>query len=135
MVGKNRRYLKLSSEATVASLKGEKGDKLTKETKKPSQKARDSLTPEDHLEILRQLYLARYFDVRLVKEKRRGRLRGTLYSSHNQEAILVGTLFGLRPEDWISPIHRDMPAFFLKDMRAGWDNPKNKKTKKGIQMM
>jgi TPP-dependent pyruvate/acetoin dehydrogenase alpha subunit len=123
MVGKNRRYLKLSSEATVASLKGEKGDKLTKETKKPSQKARDSLTPEDHLEILRQLYLARYFDVRLVKEKRRGRLRGTLYSSHNQEAILVGTLFGLRPEDWISPIHRDMPAFFLKDMRAGWDNP------------
>lgn len=87
---------------------------------------RDALTPQDHHELLRQLYLARYFDVRLIKEKRRGRLRGTLYSSHNQEAILVGTLFGLKPDDWISPIHRDMPAFFLKDIRAGWDNPDRK---------
>lgn len=81
------------------------------------------LTTEDRLEALRQLYLARYFDVRLIKEKKRGRLRGTLYSSHNQEAVLVGSLFGLRPDDWISPIHRDMPAFFLKDARAGWTNP------------
>ncbi len=80
----------------------------------------DLLTPEDRLEIFRQLYLARYFDVRLIKEKRRGKLRGTLYSSHNQEAVLVGSLFGLKPNDWISPIHRDMPAFFLKDMRGGW---------------
>jgi TPP-dependent pyruvate/acetoin dehydrogenase alpha subunit len=73
--------------------------------------------------MLRQIYLARYFDIRLIKEKRRGRLTGTLYSSHNQEAILVGSLFGLRPYDWISPVHRDMPAFFLKDMRSGWRNP------------
>ncbi|CAN5374694.1 3-methyl-2-oxobutanoate dehydrogenase subunit alpha [soil metagenome] len=84
---------------------------------------RDLLTKDDCLEIFRQLYLARYFDVRLIKEKKRGRLRGTLYSSHNQEAILVGSLYGLRPYDWISPIHRDMPAFFLKDFRAGWRNP------------
>lgn len=81
------------------------------------------LTAEEHREILLQLYLARYFDVRLIKEKKRGKLTGTLYSSHNQEAILVGSLFGLNPHDWISPIHRDMPAFFMKDMRAGWRNP------------
>lgn len=84
---------------------------------------RDLLSREDHLEILRQLYLARYFDVRLIKEKKKGRLTGTLYSSHNQEAVLVGSLYGLRPNDWISPIHRDMPAFFMKDLRSGWDNP------------
>jgi TPP-dependent pyruvate/acetoin dehydrogenase alpha subunit len=82
------------------------------------------LTREDRLELFRELYLARYFDVRLIKEKKRGRLTGTLYSSHNQEAILVGSLYGLRPTDWISPVHRDMPAFFLKDARAGWRNPK-----------
>lgn len=81
------------------------------------------LKKEDCAEMLRQLYLARYFDIRLIKEKKRGRLRGTLYSSHNQEAVLVGSLFGLKPTDWISPIHRDMPAFFLKDARAGWTNP------------
>lgn len=85
--------------------------------------ASSQLTKEEHLELLRQLYLARYFDIRLVKEKRRGRLVGTLYSSHNQEAIIVGSLFGLRPYDWVSPIHRDMPAFFLKDARSGLDNP------------
>ena len=84
--------------------------------------ARAQLSKDDYLELLKQLYLARYFDIRLAKEKRRGRLTGTLYSSHNQEAILVGSLYGLRPNDWISPIHRDMPAFFLKDLRAGWDN-------------
>jgi TPP-dependent pyruvate/acetoin dehydrogenase alpha subunit len=83
---------------------------------------RDSLSKADCLEMFRQLYLARYFDVRLIKEKRRGRLRGTLYSSHNQEAILVGSLFGLEPTDWISPIHRDMPAFFLKDLKFQWHN-------------
>lgn len=83
----------------------------------------ESLTKEQHLELMQQLYLARYFDVRLIKEKKRGRLRGTLYSSHNQEAVLVGSLFGLNGTDWISPIHRDMPAFFLKDLRSGWENP------------
>lgn len=83
----------------------------------------EALSREDQLEMLRQLYLARYFDVRLIKEKKKGRLTGTLYSSHNQEAILVGSLFGLLPTDWISPIHRDMPAFFMKDLRSGWDNP------------
>ena len=89
------------------------------QAKKPSQ----VLTKEDCLEIFKQLYLARYFDVRLIKEKKRGRLRGTLYSSHNQEAILVGSLFGLQPTDWISPIHRDMPAFFMKDFRFDTENP------------
>jgi len=73
--------------------------------------------------MFKQLYLARYFDVRLIKEKRLGRLTGTLYSSHNQEAILVGSLFGLQSTDWISPIHRDMPAFFLKDSKFNWENP------------
>lgn len=83
---------------------------------------REQLSREDRLAILEQLYLARYFDVRLIKEKKRGLLTGTLYSSHNQEAILVGSLYGLRPDDWISPVHRDMPAFFLKDARTGLRN-------------
>ncbi len=81
------------------------------------------LGKEQFQELLHELYLARYFDVRLIKEKKRGRLKGTLYSSHNQEAILVGSLYALSPTDWISPIHRDMPAFFLKDFKSGWRNP------------
>lgn len=98
----------------------------TADKPEPDQRPRDLLQPEDCHEILLQLYLARYFDVRLIKEKKRGHLRGTLYSSHNQEAILVGSLFGMESGDWLSPIHRDMPAFFLKDMRSGWRNPHRK---------
>jgi len=106
--------------ATSTSATADK--RRTAESSKPAG-AKSLLTKDDCLEMFRQLYLARYFDVRLIKEKKRGRLRGTLYSSHNQEAIIVGSLFGLRPTDWISPIHRDMPCFFLKDARAGWRNP------------
>lgn len=98
-------------------------DKDVQDRPNQPMRPRDSLTREDCLEMFRQLYLARYFDVRLIKEKKRGRLKGTLYSSHNQEAIIVGSLFGLKPTDWISPIHRDMPGFFIKDMRSGWRNP------------
>lgn len=97
--------------------------KQTQNAEVSDQRESDLLSPEDHLQILKQLYLARYFDVRLIKEKRRGRLTGTLYSSHNQEAIVVGSLYGLKNTDWISPIHRDMPGFFLKDFRSGVDNP------------
>lgn len=89
----------------------------------PTHRPSDDLTPDERREMFRLLYLARYFDVRLIKEKKRGRLRGTLYSSHNQEAILVGATYGLRPNDWLSPIHRDMPAFFLKDLRGDWRRP------------
>jgi TPP-dependent pyruvate/acetoin dehydrogenase alpha subunit len=88
-------------------------DDLLKE--KPSEK----LTAEQKLEMLEFLYLARYFDVRLIKEKKRGRLRGTLYSSFNQEGIIVGTVYAIESEDWVSPIHRDMPVFFLKDAKGG----------------
>jgi TPP-dependent pyruvate/acetoin dehydrogenase alpha subunit len=90
------------------------------EGEQPTPRPRDLLSQDDLLEIFRHLYLARYFDVRLIKEKKRGRLRGTLYSSHNQEAVLVGSLYGLKSHDWISPIHRDMPAFFLKDLKFRW---------------
>lgn len=85
-----------------------------------SQLPHQRLTKEDCLEIFKQLFLARYFDVRLIKEKKKGKLTGTLYSSHNQEAIIVGSLFGLESNDWVSPIHRDMPAFFLKDAKFRW---------------
>ena len=98
-------------------------DKTDQRTDEEAKLPHHQLTQADRLELFRQLFLARYFDVRLIKEKKRGRLTGTLYSSHNQEAILVGALFGLRPTDWISPVHRDMPAFFLKDARQGWRKP------------
>ena len=105
----------------MATTTPETGSEQPKAADKPGP-ASSTLTKADYQELLKQLYLARYFDVRLIKEKKRGRLRGTLYSSHNQEAVMVGALYGLQGKDWISPIHRDMPAFFLKDIRGNWEN-------------
>jgi TPP-dependent pyruvate/acetoin dehydrogenase alpha subunit len=108
---------------TATTAPGKKAAKESDQTALPHQ----SLSKADCLELLRHLYIARYFDVRLIKEKKKGKLTGTLYSSHNQEAIIAGSLYGLESEDWISPIHRDMPCFFLKDCRGkGLDNPDRK---------
>ena len=104
--------------ATVTKSKPSRKDDSSGQTL-PSQ----LLTKDQQLELLMHLYLARYFDVRLIKEKKKGRLTGTLYSSHNQEAIIAGSLYGLESDDWISPIHRDMPGFFLKDARKGLRDP------------
>jgi TPP-dependent pyruvate/acetoin dehydrogenase alpha subunit len=78
---------------------------------------RDQLTREDLLEIYRRMWFARVFDETLYDMKKKGRLRrGNVYGSRGQEAIQVGTSYPLRPTDFVSPIHRDMPIFVFKGM-------------------
>jgi len=47
----------------------------------------------------------------LVKQ---GKVRSGVYTGIGQEAIIVGTCYGLRKEDWICPLHRDLGAFLMK---------------------
>ncbi len=105
--------------STTSTSEPKMGSRAAKDMAHQPARPSEKLTKEERLELFMHLYLARYFDVRLIKEKKRGRLRGTLYSSQNQEAVIVGSIYGLRSTDWISPIHRDMPMFFLKDSRGG----------------
>jgi TPP-dependent pyruvate/acetoin dehydrogenase alpha subunit len=78
---------------------------------------RDRLTKNDLLEIYRRLWFARVFDETLYDMKKKGRLRrGNVYGSRGQEAIQVGTTYPLRPDDFTSPIHRDMPIFVFRGM-------------------
>jgi pyruvate dehydrogenase E1 component alpha subunit len=72
------------------------------------------LTTEQLLEMLYWLKLIRAFDERLGILVRQGRVRSGVYSSIGQEAIVVGTCFGLRTEDYICPLHRDMGTFLMK---------------------
>ena len=66
----------------------------------------------------RQLYfymkLTREFEDRVSKLHLQGKILGGVYSGMGQEAIVVGVCFGLKKEDFISPIHRDMGAFLVK---------------------
>ena len=77
------------------------------------------LTNEQLLEMLYWLKLIRAFDERLSILVRQGRVRSGVYSSIGQEAIVVGTCFGLEKEDYICPLHRDLGTFLIKGVSPG----------------
>lgn len=65
-------------------------------------------------ELYFYLKLTREFEDRVSKLHRQGKVLGGVYSGRGQEAIVVGVCYGLRREDFISPLHRDMGAFLVK---------------------
>jgi TPP-dependent pyruvate/acetoin dehydrogenase alpha subunit len=77
------------------------------------------LSNEQLLEILYWLRLIRSFDERLSVLVRQGRVRSGVYTGIGQEAIVVGTCYGLRREDFICPLHRDMGTFLMKGVEPG----------------
>jgi pyruvate dehydrogenase E1 component alpha subunit len=77
------------------------------------------LSNEQLLEMLYWLRFIRSFDERLGVLVRQGRVRSGVYSGIGQEAIVVGTCFGLRPEDYICPLHRDLGTFLMKGVAPG----------------
>ena len=60
------------------------------------------------------LKMIRAFDERLSILVRQGKVRSGVYTGIGQEAIIVGTCFGLRRDDFICPLHRDLGAFLMK---------------------
>jgi len=56
----------------------------------------------------------RAFDLRLSTLVKQGKVRSGVYTGIGQEAIIVGTCFGLRKEDFICPLHRDLGSFLMK---------------------
>ena len=72
------------------------------------------LTPEQLLDIFYWLKLIRAFDLRLSILVKQGKVRSGVYTGIGQEAIIVGTCFALRKEDFICPLHRDLGSFLMK---------------------
>ena len=66
------------------------------------------------LELYYLLRLVREFEDRLSKMHHQGRIPGGVYSGLGQEALVVGTTYGLRNEDFIFPLHRDLGSFLVK---------------------
>jgi pyruvate dehydrogenase E1 component alpha subunit len=84
----------------------------------PIKRTKFKLTHEQLLEMFYWLKLIRAFDERLSAMVKQGRVRSGVYTGIGQEAIIVGTCFGLRREDWICPLHRDLGAFLMKGVSA-----------------
>lgn len=73
-----------------------------------------NLGKEDLLKMLYYLKLVRAFEERLSILYRQGKVLGGIFSGIGQEAIVVGSCFNLRREDYICPLHRDLGAFLIK---------------------
>lgn len=60
--------------------------------------------------------LMRAVEDRMVTMYRQGELLGSLYTGHWHEAIAVGTVSALRPEDVVAPLHRDLGVHLWRGM-------------------
>ena len=80
----------------------------------PIKRTKFKLAPEQLLEMFYWLKLIRAFDERLSILVKQAKVRSGVYTGIGQEAIIVGTCFGLRKEDFICPLHRDLGSFLMK---------------------
>jgi TPP-dependent pyruvate/acetoin dehydrogenase alpha subunit len=76
-----------------------------------------SLRPEQVLELYRYLKLTRLVEERLVNLYRQTKVVGGVFRSLGQEATAVGSAYALQPQDFLTPIIRDLGAVFVKGIR------------------
>lgn len=65
-----------------------------------------NLTKEQHLEMYRQMELARHFDLQLAKLFSRGLVHGMTHYSVGEEAANIGAIYPLRKSDLMYSNHR-----------------------------
>jgi TPP-dependent pyruvate/acetoin dehydrogenase alpha subunit len=75
------------------------------------------LKPEQHLELYRYLKLTRLVEERLVNLYRQTKVVGGVFRSLGQEATAVGTAYALQPQDFVTPLIRDLGAVLVKGIK------------------
>ncbi len=76
-----------------------------------------TLKPEQLLELYRFLKLTRLVEERLVNLYRQTKVVGGVFRSLGQEATAVGSAYALQPQDFLTPLIRDLGAVFVKGIR------------------
>ncbi len=76
-----------------------------------------SLDPDQLLELYRYLKLTRLVEERLVNLYRQTKVVGGVFRSLGQEATAVGTAYALQPQDFLTPLIRDLGAVLVKGIR------------------
>jgi acetoin:2,6-dichlorophenolindophenol oxidoreductase subunit alpha len=84
----------------------------------PIKRTKFKLAAEQLLEMFYWLKLIRAFDERLSVLVKQGKVRSGVYTGIGQEAIIVGTCFALRKEDYVCPLHRDLGSLLMKGVDA-----------------
>ena len=75
------------------------------------------LKPEQMFELYRYLRLTRLVEERLVNLYRQTKVVGGVFRSLGQEGTAVGSAYALKPEDFVTPLIRDLGAVLVKGIR------------------
>jgi 2-oxoisovalerate dehydrogenase E1 component alpha subunit len=73
------------------------------------------LAPEQVLQLYQAMVRTRFIDERLVMLQRQGRI-GFHIGSLGEEATILGSAYGMRPQDFIFPCYREFGAALLRGM-------------------
>jgi pyruvate dehydrogenase E1 component alpha subunit len=73
------------------------------------------IPPDDLRRLYRVFLLSRRFDERMLRLQRQGRI-GTYLPARGHEAAVLGSVYPLRPDDWLVPVWREWPAYVWR----GW---------------
>jgi TPP-dependent pyruvate/acetoin dehydrogenase alpha subunit len=76
-----------------------------------------TLKPEQLLDLYRYLKLTRLVEERLVNLYRQTKVVGGVFRSLGQEATAVGSAYALQPQDFVTPLIRDLGAVLVKGIR------------------
>jgi pyruvate dehydrogenase E1 component alpha subunit len=74
-----------------------------------------AIPPDDLRRLYRTFLLARRFDERMLFMQRQGRI-GTYLPARGHEAAVLGSVYPLRPTDWLVPVFREWAAYVWR----GW---------------
>src|SRR5215467_2272289 len=77
----------------------------------------EPLTSEDLLKLYYYLKLNRSLENRLIALYRQSIITATVFTSRGQEAISVGSAYALGPEDYVSPITRNIGTMLVRDIK------------------
>jgi TPP-dependent pyruvate/acetoin dehydrogenase alpha subunit len=80
----------------------------------PSEGASGGLTLEDRTWLLRAMLLMRGLEERAMRLYREGKVPGSFYDGHGQEAVSAGAAFALAPQDRLCILHRDLAAHIIR---------------------
>jgi 2-oxoisovalerate dehydrogenase E1 component alpha subunit len=84
---------------------------------KPTGEYVEEMEPDISKDELRRLYrlmvLVRNLDIRGLQLQRQGRI-GFFVGGLGQEACQVGSVYALKPEDWVFPAYREMGAMLFR---------------------
>jgi pyruvate dehydrogenase E1 component alpha subunit/2-oxoisovalerate dehydrogenase E1 component alpha subunit len=105
------------TKALSSSGNGHDGAQADASAKKLTCTSETSLKPDQMLELYRYLKLTRLVEERLVNLYRQTKVVGGVFRSLGQEATAVGTAYALEPQDFITPLIRDLGAVLVKGIR------------------